>query len=249
MQPWPAGEFDRFCQRYRREIPAGWNDRFWLVPSGPWGSPVILPDGSAQLVAAVKCRLRIELVADNPHVHGEVAYLAPLSDFRRSNTPFRDQHHGALCDGNLREGAPLKMDSRDLDPKEPIRQQIPAMHEMGHYLGLDHVNGRGNDPINYGANKTQQSSLMGYGVDLWPDHAWPWKHRLMMHIDSAENLWRAVMQRPGPQLLPPPPAPAPRPAPTPPPPLAPDPHGYQSGVPSPDGGVAALRFRRAGSIA
>jgi hypothetical protein len=54
---------------------------------------------------------------------------------------------------------------KDENGKEFDDSQITSAHEFGHLMGLEHINGKGNDPDNYGKTKEQKMNIMGGG--LW----------------------------------------------------------------------------------
>ena len=60
--------------------------------------------------------------------------------------------------------------------------QSTVLHEFGHTLGLDHVNGAGNSDANYGVTLDQREDLMGMGDHLTTRHARPWKSQLSHHL-------------------------------------------------------------------
>ncbi len=106
---------------------------------------------------------------------------------------------GGHCKTTILDG---RLDSLDLEPKPG--GQIGALHEMGHYLGLNHVDhGHGDG---YGAvGSYQAGDIMGRGTRLDAWHAWPWKHRLPVHQIVAAPIalyprgleWRGSVGRPG----------------------------------------------------
>ena len=51
--------------------------------------------------------------------------------------------------------------------------QCTVLHEFGHTLGLDHINGPGNDDWNYGVSLDQREDLMGMGDHLTARDAHP----------------------------------------------------------------------------
>lgn len=230
LTQWPRGAFRPFCERYKRVVEDGWNNKLWLIPSGPWAGAVPWAPGRL-LIPGIRCRLRIELDTSNEHVHCDVAYLESTSETHRtSSAPTVGQHWLArrACLDDYTSLGRLKADNLDLTPK-PVWGQLAALHEIGHYLGLDHVNGSGNDEANYGVTDYQKASLMGHGTEIRPAHAWPWKSRLLYHCISARHVrWRGVTARPQPQLVPTYSAPARQ-----------SPDSEQHGTPHPDGGIAA----------
>ena len=75
--------------------------------------------------------------------------------------------------------------SDDLDPRPNNTgiEQITALHEFGHYLGLNHVRPESDHP--YGVpGSWEEGDLMGSG-SRWDDwHGWPWLNRIRQHVSS-----------------------------------------------------------------
>ncbi len=210
LTTWPRGEFAPWCADYECVVQDGWNNKIWLVPSGPWAGAIPDPTGSGlTLVPAVRCCLNIELVTSGEHVHCDVAHLAlshAAGGFRTSTAPVPDaagrlqrvlQRMDCFPPGS---GGRLKADNLDLTPKRGTNQ-IAALHEMGHYLGLHHVNHGGpGDP--YGTDAGQRKSLMGAGTEIRSAHGWPWLNRLRQHsLTVSSGRWGAVTVRPRLQLM------------------------------------------------
>ena len=95
------------------------------------------------------------------------------------------------------------------------------LHEFGHTLGLNHVNGAGNNDANYGITLEQREDLMGMGDHAGPREAQPWISQLRRHLTPVRGnrddaLLRFTARVVSPQLItywdndwrPPPAAPA-----------------------------------------
>jgi hypothetical protein len=78
--------------------------------------------------------------------------------------------------------------------------QIPVLHEMGHYLGLNHVAGMFNFSSDYGSGY-QGQDIMGSGMRLEAWHAFPWRTRLQTgHLGHSYAVeWQAMTMRPSPR--------------------------------------------------
>jgi hypothetical protein len=65
--------------------------------------------------------------------------------------------------------------------------QCTILHEFGHTLGLDHVNGPGNSGANYGTTLQQREDLMGMGDHATGREAQPWIRQLRHHLIPAHG--------------------------------------------------------------
>ncbi|MEE9491903.1 MAG: hypothetical protein V3W04_00795 [Gammaproteobacteria bacterium] len=136
----------------------------------------------------------------NAHLHAEVVRLHPEEDFRRSRCRVptwraRIQDIFSSIDSHL--------DDLDVLERNGRGTQIPIVHEMGHYLGLHHVAGEGDESAAYGEGY-QGGDIMGSGVRLESWHAFPWKKRLKMHIGHTTGVmqWNVTTVRPAPRPAP-----------------------------------------------
>lgn len=159
--------FPQWAQRFKSIIEREWSGHLYLVPTG---------GGRGYRFAPIRCFLEIHFVgrADRSHLNLRIYRLHESETFFRSSMSL-----GGHCKRGMGDGS---LDHRDIDPKS--NGQIAAVHEMGHYLGLDHV-ARGT-ATPYGAPGSYQAGdIMGSGMrrDAW--HAWPWLHRLPLHEVSS----------------------------------------------------------------
>lgn len=174
--PWGRGSgeesFRDWALRFKRTVEAHWSGHLFLVPRQTPGTR-----GSYGL-APIRCLLELQFVAraDRSHLNLAIYRLHPSESYFRSSMRIGGYCKRAISDGTL--------DHRDIDPRPDGLHQVPAVHELGHYLGLDHVAAGTSTP--YGAPGTwQNSDIMGAGMRLEAWHAWPWLHRLRLHEVSA----------------------------------------------------------------
>jgi hypothetical protein len=65
--------------------------------------------------------------------------------------------------------------------------QTTVLHEFGHALGLDHVNGPGDSDWNYGVTLEQREDIMGWGDHVTAREARPWISQLRNHLIPDHN--------------------------------------------------------------
>jgi hypothetical protein len=187
-------------QSLKHVVEQTWNNKLWLVPRARnfWltytgDSPFSRCDPYDAFVPNVKCGLRLMLVGEeNAHLRIRCVRLAP-GEFhtsamnRRAGIGYLDHQDVNLETKNAAEG----------------HQQIPAAHELGHFLGLSHVACDDNSMVCYGTTPHQRGDIMGQGsrVEAW--HAWPWLQRIRQHLHpppgEAPLRWRATATRPAPR--------------------------------------------------
>ena len=188
-----------FRDRLKSVVEEAWSGRIYLRPNKEWAGSQTYVDSlqdHVRLAPSIQCRLVLDLDfgSRTPHVTVNVVRLprdenGRPTGFARSNMHapysinavqrFCSWHFG-LAIGNL--------DTGDVLPKSS--GQIAAAHEIGHYIGLAHVNARearrrGLDPngtLAYCGSAHQASDLMGGGTEVVPWHAYPWCRRLRRHL-------------------------------------------------------------------
>jgi hypothetical protein len=223
---WPAGTaWADWCRRFETEAGEYFHGRLWLAPSGPWIGSAPVPGSGGRMVfrPGVRCGFRVSRVSmDRCHFIADVAYTTGDSDFFRSYQTQRsglDETRDAVRGGLGLDDTPenlatfyracfagsgrLMLSDGDLDPTVRNKfntsfSQRTFLHELGHALGLDHVNGAGNNDDAYGATAHQAGDLMGSGERLEPWHAFPWRARLDWHLRPGERpeRWTATIRRP-----------------------------------------------------
>jgi hypothetical protein len=187
----PQAEFDVFKVRFRREVPFIWSHKIFILPPEP-GHDFSLPaadyrrftyPGPSRFKPVIECRLAIDLDSADPHYRISVLKRAPGQP-RFPSFTFPEKKAGRP-DGVL--------DSEDLDMKllkhtvkdngkvlDKDFERFTAAHEVGHLLGLDHVNKShpvckvdDNDEICYGDSIWQSEDMMGAGRDIRAWHGAP----------------------------------------------------------------------------
>jgi hypothetical protein len=197
--PW-EGLWRPWRGRLKRVVEREWNNdgqgRVWLVPSGPW-----LPRRATDrqiIVPNVKCLLSLELVNSADAAHLTIRCVRTDGTFHRSY----------MVPPGERPPLSGQLDHLDItqQPKRCLGQsfqQIPAVHEMGHYLGLSHVNAAGPGG-EYGRTPRQCSEAMGVGSEMRAWHYQSWLRQIARHVETRSDQtlsWTPTILRPAPRVI------------------------------------------------
>lgn len=150
-----------------------WTGKFWLVNDSGLFSYAV---GSTTFVPNIYCKLRIVASdgAAGTHHAISVVRLASTETWFGSNEVLYD----SLDTRRTRKGT----DSHG----RPIMQRA-HVHEVGHLMGLDHVDvGQPHCPASgdtnigacYGVDDASQTSVMGRGMQLRLENAAPWRNAI-----------------------------------------------------------------------
>lgn len=151
-----------------------WNGKFWLMnDAGSFTYPV----GTTTYVPNIYCKIKIIAVdggGAGSHHTIDVVRLAPGEAWFGS--------HARLYDSRDINSYRAETSSAG----RPIMQRA-HVHEVGHLLGLGHVDiGQPHCPASgdtnlsacYGVSDDSKNSVMGAGMTLHPEHAQPWREAI-----------------------------------------------------------------------
>ncbi|QDU27136.1 hypothetical protein ETAA8_22210 [Anatilimnocola aggregata] len=218
------GELEAFKARFQYVVTDQWSGKLYIaLPDAP--PPLGLPTtefrkfmypGLARWNPCVQCKLKVELtdsdfdwwvIVCKPEA-GQPAfpsYMYTPDKLKLVNS--QGMPHGMLSlnDVKVSKNLPvLKQTATDnWNAAESISlQQVVAGHEVGHMLGLHHVNYShplchekkdelydNNDPICYGDTVFKAADAMGYGSEVRAVHARPWL-RVLKHLTGHKKGWR-----------------------------------------------------------
>jgi hypothetical protein len=184
----------------RTKCEAFWSGKFWLrTPDGC--AAFDFTDKGSTYRPNIYCRFKLKAepqpVAGVPEI--TIVRLANGANYRSESAAWRD----------------TAIDPQDKGCKRPGGQQIAAFHEIGHLLGLHHVNTTGplrwgwllcnletvfsdekeNSDACYGVNDDETCDIMGGGSQLHEWHAKPWKEAIEMFTKTGQSQWLPQMTR------------------------------------------------------
>lgn len=234
--PWTIGSWNLWKKNFVDTATRFWDGKFWLSnnfplyeyeknPLGfwapqastsaglrPWDSKSWLPGDFSMADAGrtntryrpnIWCRLKIvdrDISFGGHHHVIDVIRLHKDEPFFRSHAKLYDQRD-------------INSATTGIDSKGQKIVQRTHVHEIGHLLGLGHVDigkphcppgGNTNANLCYGVADNDQYSVMGRGMQLRPEHAMPWR-RAMVALSGKGNAltatdWEVRMQKLYPRL-------------------------------------------------
>lgn len=199
LEPWSDGEWTRYRDAFVPMITRFWDAKFALTPNRPWYSHTG-PAGTAQ-ATEISCSLSLGLIDANPHL---TYYIIKPRELGFRSMVTNDRRLGVFTHRDL------SVDSATRTTRVgPARHnvdyfQCTVLHEFGHTLGLNHVNGDANNDHNYGVSLEQRHDLMGLGGHVSSRAARPWISQLRHHLipqNAADRSLRFNARVVAPQII------------------------------------------------
>jgi hypothetical protein len=167
---WDAASWALWKSNFVSSAERYWNGKFWLLNNR--GIIAINPAGTI-MIPNVYCKFDLigfDAGSGTPHHTIDVVRLAATETWFGS--------HSTLYDSRDTELARKRVDSAG----NPIMQRA-HVHEVGHLLGMEHVDvgtaacnaaGDNNAGVCYGTSDRSMNDVMGAGMTLHEHHAAPW---------------------------------------------------------------------------
>jgi hypothetical protein len=180
LDPWTDTEWNDFRNNFIGVIMRYWDGKFELTPSRPWFQAL---GQQANTPAKVACSLSLGLVDSPARANQRYFIIKPRETGFRSFA-WAERRLGLFTHRDLAYEWNTRMTrvGHTRVRHSVSYLQSTVLHEFGHTLGLDHVNGAGNSDANYGVTLDQRDDLMGMGDHATGREAQPWKTQLRHHI-------------------------------------------------------------------
>lgn len=200
LDTWTDTEWTAYRNAIVGVITRYWDGKFELTPNHPWHRP-FGPAGAVE-ATPVTCSLSLGLVETNPH-HTYYIIKPRESNFRSFAS--MERRYGLFTHRDLSLDWNTRMTRIGRSRHSVSFLQNTVLHEFGHTLGLNHVNGSGNGDSNYGVTLDQRHDLMGLGDHVTAREARPWKSQLRHHLipehGAADRALRFTARVVSPQLI------------------------------------------------
>lgn len=198
---WSPHSWGHWKKNFVRSARKFWHGRIWLVNDF---SDYDFVDGGVTYRPNIWCRF--ELIGGDT-TSGWYNHTIEVVRLHPSETWFGS--HSRLYDSLDTKAVQKGTDSHG----KPIMQRA-HVHEVGHLLGLDHVDvgkahcpstGNTNKSPCYGVADVDKNSVMGEGMELRPKHGNPWR-KSMVQLSGRGNArgttdWQAKLKRHYPRTM------------------------------------------------
>lgn len=194
---WDNDSWTSFTRRVANMVDSVWDAKQFLTPPANLPQSVLRemmfpgPLGSGK-APYVSCHLDARIQASASGSHASLrCYRLDTSEtktFRSFIQPSAGRDGGILVDRDVYYEIYHDADG--------LRFFNTVAHEIGHVLGLQHPGGNSNSAAAYGTPGTPQyREVMGFGTNVTPRQAAPWKSRIKMHTDYRRE-WNVTATRP-----------------------------------------------------
>jgi hypothetical protein len=175
---WPAGEWVAWTHNLASSAQRYWNGKFWILNTFP-----LLEFKQAGITYRPNFWCKLRIVSVLAHGAAPVAAHHVIDVVRLHPTENWFGSHSTLYDNLDTVAVPKGRDSAG----RPIMQQA-HVHEVGHLLGLGHVDeGKAHCPVTgdtnaracYGVADADKNAVMGAGMQLRKPFANPWRRAVV----------------------------------------------------------------------
>jgi hypothetical protein len=197
IRRWTPESWQEFTSRVASMVDGVWDGKQFLTPPRNLPNSVMrdmVYQGNAGSGKApyVTCNLdvRLQQTANGSHASLRCYRLADseTKTFRSFIEPSPGRDGGILVDRDVYYEIYFDADG--------MRFFNTIAHEIGHVLGLNHPGGASNSAAAYGLPGTPEyREVMGFGTNVTPRQAAPWKARIKMHTDYHQE-WGVTATRP-----------------------------------------------------
>jgi hypothetical protein len=202
MRPWEDGAIRQYITDFKDSVESHWSDRIYILFPDPKDAKQAMnkldyqrflhPTLKDKKPPYMKCMLSIQPCDKNGHAKVYILNVVPGQGRFQGRAYRRPDAPDTLTVGS----DALKIATHRISDRDTYRQ-VPAVHEVGHLLDLDHVNAADpacktdkNAEICYGGTPYEMNDIMGMGDAVTGDHAKTWLKAIRLHTQHDKG-WTA----------------------------------------------------------